>query len=186
MNLRQLVSVSLVVAAIGQIGCRKASRVEDASSSLQVTSGSFPAGGAIPSKFTCDGANVSPALSWSSPPPKTQAFALIVDDPDAGFTFTHWVIYNLPANTQELPEGIGQQEHPLPGGTLQGQNGFDKTAYGGPCPPGTSSHHYVFRVYALDSRLDLPPGVTEKQLKRAIEGHVLAQGQLIALYHHPS
>jgi Raf kinase inhibitor-like YbhB/YbcL family protein len=115
----------------------------------------FGSGEEIPAKYTCSGADVSPALSWSEPPANTQALALIVDDPDApSGSFTHWVLYNLGPQEKELREGIPKTEQ-LPGGTLQGRNDFRRVGYGGPCPPPGKPHRYFFKLYALDTKLNL-------------------------------
>ncbi|MGD0097396.1 MAG: YbhB/YbcL family Raf kinase inhibitor-like protein [Terracidiphilus sp.] len=136
----------------------------------------------MPSKFTCDGAGISPQLAWSAPPAGTASFALIVADPDAPLrTFVHWVIYDLPATSRALPEAMPAQGQ-LADGSRQGRNDFDNLGYGGPCPPGHSPHHYVFTVYALDTKLNLPPGASQAQVDAAMRGHVLASGVLIGLY----
>jgi len=148
---------------------------------MNLTTTSFE-GSQIPAKFTCSGAGISPQLAWSAIPAGTMSFALIVTDPDApGRTFVHWVIYDLPAETRALPEGLpglGQ----LADGSRQGRNDFDEIGYGGPCPPGNSAHHYHFTLYALDAKLSLPVGETRAQLEAAMRGHVLARGELIGLY----
>jgi hypothetical protein len=166
----------LVVVALP--GCR-ASNVKGGT--MNLTSTSFQ-GNQIPAKFTCDGAGISPQLTWSAPPAGTASFALIVTDPDApGRTFVHWVIYDLPAETRILPEGLpglGQ----LTDGPRQGRNDFGEIGYGGPCPPGNSAHHYHFTLYALDAKLNLPVGATRAQVEAAIQGHILARGELIGLY----
>ena len=136
----------------------------------------------IPAKFTCNGAGVSPQLAWSAPPAGTASFALIVTDPDApGRTFVHWVLYNLPVGTQALPEGLpglGQ----LTDGSRQGRNDFGEIGYGGPCPPPGSPHHYVFTLYALDAKLNLPVGATRAQVEAAMQRHILAKGELVGLF----
>ena len=149
---------------------------------LSVSSLAFREGESIPAKYTCQGQDVSPPLAWSEPPVGTQPFALIVDDPDApGGTFTHWVLFNLPANTRELPEGVdvGGQ---LGSVALQGKNDFGRTGYRGPCPPPGAPHHYQFTLYALDQSLDLRPGASKKQVLQAMQGHVLARGQCTGTY----
>lgn len=149
--------------------------------SIQISSAAFSEGGAIPKKFTCDGPDVSPQLSWSGAPASTQTFALIMDDPDAPVgTWVHWVLYNLPADTKGLPEGVEKQEQAA--GGIHGRNDFKKFGYGGPCPPPGKPHRYFFRLYALDARLDLKPGATKAEVERAMKGHILAQGQLIGRY----
>lgn len=144
--------------------------------SLSVTSAAFNEGGSIPRKFTCDDKNMSPALAWSGVPEGTQSLALIADDPDApAGTWVHWVLYDLPAGTLSLPEGVM-------GLGTEGVNGFGKTGYGGPCPPRGTTHRYFFRVYALNANLGLKPGATKAELENAMQGHVLAQGQLMGKY----
>ncbi len=148
---------------------------------LTVTSGAFRQEGMIPSKYTCDGADVSPPLSWSKPPAGTRSLALISDDPDApGRTWVHWVVYNIPPGTTSLPEGVPRNEKIL-GDALQGKNDFGRVGYGGPCPPG-GTHRYFFKLYALDAVLDLRSGATKNDVLSAMEGHVLAQGELMGKY----
>jgi len=150
--------------------------------SLQMSSAAFSSGEAIPKKFTCDGPDVSPQLKWNDPPANTQSMALIMDDPDApGSTWVHWVLYDLPANTRELPEGVAKQEQ-LSSGARQGRNDFEKTGYGGPCPPPGKPHRYSFKLYALDNKLNLKSGATKAELERAMKSHVLAQAELIGKY----
>jgi Raf kinase inhibitor-like YbhB/YbcL family protein len=177
------VAIGLMLVLAG-LACRSGSAtIGEGKPTLALTSSSFQGGGEIPKKFTCDGADASPELAWPAPPASTQSFSLIVVDPDAPLgSFVHWVLYNLPAGKRELPEALPKQGE-LPDGSLQGENDFDKTGYGGPCPPGKSPHHYVFTLYALDSRLNLPAGATRKQVENALQGHVLARGTLIGLYH---
>ena len=149
---------------------------------LSLTSAAFKEGGKIPAKYTCDGQDISPPLTWDEPTPKTQAIALIVDDPDApGGMFTHWVLFNIPGNIRQLGEGVPVQER-LQNGALQGRNDYGKIGWGGPCPPRGPAHRYSFTIYALDKPLDLKPGVSKKQLLDAMKGHILAQGQLIGTY----
>jgi len=149
---------------------------------LSLSSTAFKEGDKIPVKYTCDGQDISPPLVWGEPPQLTQAFALIVDDPDApGGVFTHWVLFNLPANVHQLGEDIPAQER-LENGGLQGKNDFGRIGYGGPCPPRGSVHRYRFTICALDKPLDLKPGASKKQLLDTMKGHILAQGQLIGTY----
>ena len=141
----------------------------------------FPESGLIPKKYTCDGTDVSPALSWNTPPEGTQSFALIVDDPDAPVgTWTHWVIWNIPAKTTALPESVAKMEEAS--GALQGKNDFKRIGYGGPCPPPGKPHRYFFKLYALDTRLELKAGASKNELERAIKGHILAQAELVGKY----
>jgi hypothetical protein len=150
-------------------------------SSLHLASSSL-AGDTIPRKFTCDGAEISPELSWTSEPEGTQSFALIVTDRDSFAHFVHWVVYNIPSDKRELPEATPKQGQ-LPDGTRQGKNNFDNFGYGGPCPPMKATHHYGFVLYALDSQLSLPPGATAKQAFQAMMGHLLGRSELVTSYH---
>jgi Raf kinase inhibitor-like YbhB/YbcL family protein len=148
---------------------------------LDVRSSAFEEGGAIPAHYTCEGLDISPPLSWSSVPNGTRSLALIVDDPDAPRgAFVHWVIYNLPPDTRRLPEDVPNQRT-LPSGALQGMNGAGSIGYTGPCPP-NGTHRYFFKVYALDTDLDLGGGATKEDVVRAMEGHVLAEGRLLGTY----
>lgn len=148
---------------------------------ISISSGAFQAGGAIPPEYTCDGSNVSPALSWRGIPSNAESIALIMDDPDApGGTFVHWVLFNIPPGTTELPEGV-PRNRTLDDGSSQGITDFGRIGYGGPCPPG-GTHRYYFRLYALDTMLNLQPGASRKQLDDAMRGHILAQGELMGNY----
>jgi Raf kinase inhibitor-like YbhB/YbcL family protein len=147
-----------------------------------ITSTSFQSGENIPKKFTCDGADVSPELSWMNPPPGTQSFALISDDPDAPVgNWNHWVLFDLPAATSNLPEGVTKIDE-LPGGGRQGRNDFRKIGYGGPCPPPGKPHRYFFRLYALDKMLNLNPGSTKPEVEQAMQGHILGQAEWMGKY----
>jgi len=147
-----------------------------------VSSSAFQEGGKIPAKYTCEGQDISPAITWGEPPAETQSFALIMDDPDApGGVFTHWVLFNLPADSRELPEAMPTQAQ-LPNGSLQGKNDFGKAGYGGPCPPSGRPHRYQFTLYALDQPLDLKAGASKKPVIDAMQGHILAQGRLTGTY----
>jgi Raf kinase inhibitor-like YbhB/YbcL family protein len=148
---------------------------------MKLTSTAFKDGLMIPSQYSCDGDDISPALAWADAPDGTKSFVLISDDPDAPIgTWVHWVIYNIPAETRELSEGISSDKK-LSDGTLQGINDFRKIGYGGPCPPG-GKHRYYFKLYALDTKLNLSSGATKKEVEKAIQGHVLAQAQLMGTY----
>ncbi len=149
---------------------------------LQITSAAFSAGETIPKKFTCDGPDVSPKLTWNEPPAKTQSFTLIMDDPDAPVgTWVHWVLFDLPADTKELSEGVAKQDQ-LSNGARQGRNDFGKIGYGGPCPPPGKPHRYFFKLYALDSKVNLKAGATKADVERAMKGHILANAELIGRY----
>ncbi len=150
--------------------------------SLAVTSPAFAQGKAIPKRFTCDGQDVSPAVSWSRAPEGTKSFVLIMDDPDApAGTWVHWVFYDLPGSATGLPEGVKAVGRP-PGGGTQGRNSFGNPGYGGPCPPGGQKHRYFFRVYALDGELGLREGAERGEVDAAMAGHVLASGELMGTY----
>jgi hypothetical protein len=143
---------------------------------------SFSNGGKIPRQYTCDGADVSPALQWGEAPAKTQGFALIVDDPDApGGTWTHWMIWNIGREVTALPEGMPKVPEPAKG-ALQGRNDFKRVGYGGPCPPPGRPHRYFFRLYALDARLDVKAGAGRSELERAMKRHVLAETEWMGTY----
>ena len=149
---------------------------------MKISSDAFAANETIPKKFTCDGPDVSPKLTWSEPPAKTQGFALIMDDPDApAGTWVHWVLFDLPAETRELAEGVAKQEQ-LANGARQGRNDFGKIGYGGPCPPPGNPHRYFFKLYALDAKLNLKAGVTKADVERAMYGHTLAHADLVGRY----
>jgi len=149
---------------------------------LSISSSAFQEGERIPTKYTCEGQDISPTLMWGESPAGTRSFALIMDDPDApGGVFTHWVLFNLPADTRELPEAVPAQS-PLPSGALQGKSDFGKTGYGGPCPPPGSPHRYQFTLYALEKPLDLKSGASKKQVLEAMQGYILARSQLTGIY----
>lgn len=178
-----LVLTLALAASLFQCGAEtQEAQPQKTNSTLSLTSSSL-SGETIPSKFTCDGEETSPELSWTSPPAGTQSFALIVTDKDSSFVhFVHWVVYDLPADKRELPEGIPKQDQ-LPDGSRQGKTDFDKVGYGGPCPHWKSTHHYGFVLYALDSKLGLPGGATAKQTMKAMNGHILAKAELVGSYH---
>lgn len=149
--------------------------------SLTLTSTAFSHGQSIPSVYTCEGKDISPPLAWSEPPSGTKSFALISDDPDAPMgTWVHWVAYNIPPKTRQLSEAFPTAAA-LKDGTLQGTTDFGRTGYGGPCPP-SGTHRYFFKLYALGTILDLQPGATKTQLEAAMQGHILAQAELMGTY----
>lgn len=155
---------------------------EEGAPTLSVSSSAFKAGEEIPAKYTCDGENVSPPLGWSDVPAGTNSLALIMDDPDApSGAFAHWVLFNLLPYTRELPEGI-PPDGQLASGALQGKNDLGKVGYFGPCPPRGDVHHYRFTLYALDQPLDLAAGASKEQVLPAMQGHILAQGELAGTY----
>lgn len=149
---------------------------------FQITSSAFQNEGNIPAKFTCDGDNISPELSWQSAPAATKSFALVVHDPDAPLAggYTHWVLYNVPANVGHIAEDAPKRAK-LPQGGVQGENDGGRTGYTGPCPP-SGTHRYYFHLYALDQELGLPAGLDRAGLEAAIKGHVLAKAELMGRY----
>jgi Raf kinase inhibitor-like YbhB/YbcL family protein len=182
----QLPLALLILAAIAAAGCSVDSIPSPAQGgrtmTLAISTTSFPHGGDIPRKFTCDGADASPELSWIGAPAATQAFALIADDPDAPVgTWTHWVLFDLPATTASLPEGVSKMDE-LPSGGRQGRNDFRKIGYGGPCPPPGKAHRYFFKLYALDAKLNLEPGASKQEVEQAMQGHILAQAEWMGKY----
>jgi Raf kinase inhibitor-like YbhB/YbcL family protein len=148
---------------------------------MKLNTTAFEPGGMIPARYTCDGDNVSPDLSWQDLPGGAASLAIICDDPDAPMgTWVHWVYYDIPPQLNHLPSGVAGLERPATGG-VQGTNDFRKLGYGGPCPPG-GTHRYFFNLYALDSVLGLAPGATKKQLLKAMAGHVLEHAELMGRY----
>lgn len=149
--------------------------------SINLTSAAFKDGEMIPQKYTCDGADVSPPLHWQGLPDGTRSLTLICDDPDAPMgAWVHWVLYNIPPDAAELPENV-PTDRILDNGAKQGMNDFKRLGYGGPCPPG-GTHRYFFKVYALDIEIGLEPGATKAELLKAMEGHVLDEGELMGRY----
>ena len=148
---------------------------------MKIESSQFAEGAMIPSKFTCDGKDISPPLSWQDIPAGTKSFALISDDPDAPVgTWVHWVLYNIPPNFTGLEENITSEKE-FKNGMRQGSNSWPRTGYGGPCPP-SGTHRYFFKLYALDTMLDLTPGINKEQLLKAMSCHILAEAQLMGKY----
>jgi Raf kinase inhibitor-like YbhB/YbcL family protein len=152
---------------------------------LTLSSPAFTAGGEIPARHTCEGADVSPPLEWSGATGRVKSLVLVVDDPDAPdpkapkMTYVHWVLYNLPPGTTRLPEGAARGG--LPAGTLEGTNDWKRTGYGGPCPP-IGRHRYFHKLYALDAMLPDLGRPTKAQLEKAMEGHVLEKAELVGTY----
>ncbi len=143
---------------------------------LKLTSPAFKHNGLIPSKYTCDGSDVSPSLTIAGAPLEAKSLALIVDDPDApAGTWVHWVVWNISPKTTEIGEDA------FPSGAMQGMNDFRKRSYGGPCPP-SGTHRYVFKLYALDTVLDLGSNTTKAMLERAMKGHIIEQTEMVGLY----
>ncbi len=153
---------------------------------MKITSSAFSEKTAIPTLYTCEGSDISPALSFSDVPANAKSLVLIVEDPDAPdpkapkLTWVHWVLYNMPANTTNLPENVAPSA--LPAGTLVGTNNQPKTSYQGPCPP-IGTHRYYFKLYALDAMLPDLNHPTAAKLRQAMEGKVIAQTELMGTYH---
>jgi Raf kinase inhibitor-like YbhB/YbcL family protein len=206
MNLHRRVTVSAVVVVLALFACNRSanegpSTTPSANTAalapstnpppatiqevamIEVTSTAFSSGGEIPKKHTCQGEDISPALSWQNVPAGTKTLAIIVDDPDAPdpkapkMTWVHWVLFNIPPSVTSLAEGAKQ----LPEGTKEGLNDWKQTGYRGPCPP-VGRHRYFHKIYALDTALDLTKP-TKAALERAMEGHIVAKGELMGMYH---
>jgi Raf kinase inhibitor-like YbhB/YbcL family protein len=167
------------------LGCKQSNNEAprgDASMKIKLSSMGFVEGETIPKQYAGDGKDISPALHWSDPPPGTNSFALICEDPDAPRgTWVHWVLFNLPGDQRELAEALPAQEV-FASGAKHGKNDFGNLGYGGPAPPPGKPHRYYFKLYALDTMLDLAPSATRKKLISAMEAHVLAEGQLMGHY----
>jgi Raf kinase inhibitor-like YbhB/YbcL family protein len=155
----------------------------EATMSLALTSDAFVNGQSIPAKYACTGRNISPALAWNNPPAGTQSFALIMDDPDAPMgTWVHWILFNIPADARSLQENL-----PITGKIVEpnaiyiGKNSSGRTGYDGPCPP-SGIHRYFFKLYALDTALNLLPGASKEQVHKEMEGHILAQAELMGTF----
>jgi hypothetical protein len=180
---RILLLLALLLAVPFVAGCRHHDQeIVTASGAALTLSSESLRDGSVPKEFTCDGEDKSPALTWTAPPSRARTLALIVTDPDApSGTFTHWVVYNLPANIIGLPVGVPKQGQLAHGGR-QGKSDFGQVGYGGPCPPAGQAHRYVFTLYALDTMLDVDAGAPRDHVEAAMKGHVLGQGELVARY----
>ena len=150
---------------------------------FELTSTAFAQGEPIPVKYSCDGEDISPLLTWGDPPDGTQSFVLIMDDPDAPVgTWDHWILFNIPADMRGLEENLpitGKNQDPE--SIFVGNNSWNRADYGGPCPPG-GTHRYFFKLYALDTTISLLPGVNKQELLSAMEGHILAETELMGTY----
>ena len=150
--------------------------------SLTISSSAFKEGERIPDKYTCEGEDISPQLSWSDTPEGTKSFTLICDDPDAPMgTWDHWLIYNIPADSEGLSEAVPTDES-LTDGSKQGLNSWEKKSYGGPCPPPGDPHRYFFKLYALDTMLTLTGDADKSTLENAMQEHILAEAQLMGTF----
>ncbi len=169
-GIKLIIAVGLAALLIGAGGA-----------TMELKSQAFAAGEMIPAKYTCDGQDISPPLGWSDPPAGTIEFALISDDPDAPVgTWVHWVMWNIPVSASVLDEDLPKTASLL-NGTKQGTTDFRRIGYGGPCPP-SGTHRYYFKLYALDTALNLPASTTKKDLEKAIQGHILGQAELMGTY----
>ena len=149
---------------------------------FELTSPVFKSGEFISDKYTGEGEDISPPLEWTDPPGATKGFALICDDPDAAMgTWVHWVLYDIPADKRNLPEGV-KKDSVLPDGSMQGMTNFGSPGYGGPYPPPGPAHRYFFRLYALGAKLDLKPGLTKKALLERLKGQIIAEAELVGKY----
>lgn len=156
---------------------------KETSMAMEIRSTAFTDGEAIPTRYTCQGEDISPPLAWSGIPPQAESLVLLVDDPDAPdpkapkMTWVHWVLFNLPPDSDGLPEAVKV----LPQGTGEGLNDWKRTGYGGPCPP-IGRHRYFHKLYALDKTLDLPGTPTRAEVEKAMQGHILARAELVGTY----
>ena len=185
-------AITLLSLLLGVTGCATRPQVSGQNSaatstspttggSIKLTSTAFKEGEPIPRQYTCNGVNVSPSLEWSGVPKSAKTVVIIADDPDApAGAWVHWVLYNLPADNIGMVENLPATDE-LKAGGFQGKNDFGKIGYGGPCPP-SGMHRYFFKIYALDSELPLKAGATKAEVEKAMEGHVVAQGQLMGTY----
>lgn len=176
-----LLFVFLLVACSSGDGKAAGIAEEEVTMTIELTSPAFVEGSAIPAKYSCDGDDISPGLEWRNLPAGTESLALIMDDPDAPVgVWDHWVLYDLPAGSAGLPENVLATGDEQGGGTM-GSNSWGRSGYGGPCPPG-GTHRYFFKLYALDTALGLEPGASKDEVLKAMEGHILDQGQLMGTY----
>jgi len=177
----------MMALAITVCGCERRTEPGEVSEersqymAISISSSAFQEGGTIPAKYTCDGQDISPPLQWAAVPDGAESLALICDDPDAPMgTWVHWVMWNISPTIQGLPENVPPSPE-LPDGSRQGISDFRNPGYGGPCPP-SGTHRYYFKIYALRTVLDLPNSTRKPDLLKAMEGHILAEGQLMGTY----
>ena len=175
-----IVAINILLSACGTITTPTEAAV---TKQLTITSDAFSSGQSIPAKYSCIGRNISPPLAWSEPPAGTQSFALIMDDPDAPVgTWVHWVLYNIPLAKRDLQEDLPITGKNMdPNAIYVGKNSSGNIGYDGPCPPG-GTHRYIFKLYALDTTINLLPGVSKEQVLKEMDGHILAQGELVGTF----
>ncbi len=177
-----LLLLALMLAAIDLVERAVASGRTEAKMEFTISSPSFTEGGSISKKFTCEGEDVSPQLTWSNSPKGTVTFALLVDDPDAPVgNWSHWAIWNIPGESQGLSEAVPKDPH-LANGSVQGTNDFRRIGYNGPCPPAGKPHRYYFRVFALDRKLNVESTAGKRELEAAMKGHILSQAEWMGRY----
>ena len=181
------VSVFVLVASFTIPGAANGHFVHDGSqaketSVFQLKSNAFRANGEIPARYSCEGENISPELTWSGAPKGTKSFALVLHDPDAPHRggYTHWVVFNIPADVTNIAENVPKQAN-FPGGGTQGKNDSGGTGYTGPCPP-SGSHRYYFHLYAVDGKLSLSQGATREDLEKALKNHTRGQAEYMGKY----
>jgi Raf kinase inhibitor-like YbhB/YbcL family protein len=174
---------ALLLFALFLSACTASDTTPEADMTFKLTSDAFSNGQSIPAKYACVGRNISPALAWTNPPNGTQSFALIVEDPDAPMgTWTHWVLFNIPAETRALAEDLPVTgKNTTPNAIFTGTNSAGNSGYDGPCPPG-GTHRYYFRLYALDTVISLLPGATKDRVLKEMRGHILAQTELMGIF----
>ncbi len=166
---------------VGEVGNGENETKGDATMALELTSSAFDHEGMIPAKYSCDGQDISPPLIWENVPEGTESFVLICDDPDAPVgTWVHWVLFDLPAETRSLPEAVAAEPEPPVGGR-HGKNSWGRLDYGGPCPP-SGAHRYIFKLYAIDTTLNLSAGAKKQKVLDAMDGHILDQTTLMGKY----
>jgi hypothetical protein len=180
---QQIGGGAVAVALLWGVG--SISKAEERAMSMTITSSAFAHNGSIPKQYTCEGKDLSPPLAWSGVPAQAKSLVLIVDDPDAPdpaapqMTWVHWVLYNLPPTATGLPEAVGATH--LPQGTREGSNDWQRTGYGGPCPP-IGRHRYFHKLYALDRVLPDLYKPRKQELEKAMKGHIVGQAQLVGTY----
>ena len=175
-------SLLLFILCFDGTGCTGPSIAGGTAMKFELKSTAFVHEGEIPKKHTCDGPDVSPALYWGEATPGVKSFVLVMDDPDApAGTWVHWVLYDLPPTARSLPEGLAKDPE-LKDGSRQGKNDFGRPGYGGPCPPRGPAHRYFFRMYALDTKLNLRPGAGRAEVDKAMKSHVLIEAELMGRY----
>lgn len=184
--MRKISFILMIAVMLFSFGCKESSQEpkqnQDIQNTIVLTSPAFNNLDRIPAKYTGYGDDVSPPLQWSNIPLQTKSFAIVMDDPDARpLTFTHWIIFNIPAGTTQLQEAVSK-DLTLQDGSKQGKNDFGKIGYNGSKPPSGQTHHYVFTIYAIDTVLELKAGISIQEFQKAVSGHILANGTLTGIF----